>query len=93
MAASVISRTPCRPRQRLVQRRVGCQAGVRAALAPADQSREAVADVVAVGQAASRARDIDLYTVDADEAAAAARSLAVPLARLAQLRQSLLLRR
>lgn len=70
------------------------QAAATRYLAPADRSNEALADVVAdVERAAARTRDLDLYAVDPDAAGRAARALAVPLARLTQLRQSLLHRR
>lgn len=64
-------------------------------LAPADQSGEALAYVVAAVEraAAAAARDVDVHLVDPQAADRAARALAVPLSRLTRLRQSLLHRR
>ena len=63
-------------------------------VASADRTSEAL-DIImeAVCQAAAQVADVDLHTVYGDAAGQAAQTLASPLLRLTQLRQSLLMRR
>ena len=61
-------------------------------VAPADRTKEALDIIVeAVLQAAAQVADVDLHTVDGDAAGHVAQTLASPLLRLIQLRQSLLI--
>jgi hypothetical protein len=62
-------------------------------VALADRTKEALEAIVASLQAAAAEIDeVQLYTVEADEAGKAAHAMAFPLRQLAQLRQSLIMR-